>query len=92
MVLPKYGSRSTDHFIPASNSIAPDEVQGHTGMFGGNTNDGYYQLGLAAANIIRDAVLSSRGIIPNPPKGPWKSRETQSPRKEKANSGDLIKF
>ncbi|KAF8969448.1 hypothetical protein BDZ97DRAFT_1962349 [Flammula alnicola] len=63
IVLPKYGSRSKDHFLPASNGIAADEIHGHTGMFGGSTNDGYYQLGLASAKIIRDAITSSRGIF-----------------------------
>jgi hypothetical protein len=33
------------------------------GMFEAPTNDGYYELGLAAARIIREVVVSGRGMI-----------------------------
>ncbi|KAF9481809.1 hypothetical protein BDN70DRAFT_830210 [Pholiota conissans] len=83
VVLPKFGSRSTDHFIPASNGVASDEIQGHTGMFGGTTNDGYYQLGLTSANIIHDAVLSGRGFISGAlPKASEISETTIAKRKD----------
>jgi hypothetical protein len=31
-------------------------------MFNPRSNDGYYQLGLETAKIIREAVMSARGI------------------------------
>lgn len=49
--------------MPAQNSIAEDEVQAHMNMFEATTNDAYYMLGLEAARIIRDAVMSARGVI-----------------------------
>lgn len=63
IVLPKYGSRSKDHFLPASNGIAPDEIQAHIGIFSAATNDGYYQLGLTSVKIIQDALMTSRGHV-----------------------------
>ncbi|EEB86760.1 hypothetical protein MPER_16165, partial [Moniliophthora perniciosa FA553] len=39
------------------------EVQAHTGMFAANTNDGYYNLGLETARLIRDA-LTARSYKP----------------------------
>jgi len=45
-----------ENFVPARNKQAADEVQGHTGMFDGRTNDGYYNLGLTTANVIRTAI------------------------------------
>ncbi|KIM46388.1 hypothetical protein M413DRAFT_441480 [Hebeloma cylindrosporum] len=101
VVLPKYGSRSKAHFSPANNRLAPDEIQAHTGMFLASTNDGYYELGLASAKIIRDAVLTSRGIAkiartpsPSSPTSPKKSprRRTRSPTKETPKNEDLIQF
>jgi hypothetical protein len=86
VVLPKYRSRAAPHFLQARNNIASDEIQGHTGMFAGTTNDGYYQLGLDTAGVIREAVMSSRGILENvpSPSSPRKSRRrTRSPTKEK---------
>ncbi|KAF8165537.1 hypothetical protein B0H34DRAFT_649403 [Crassisporium funariophilum] len=77
VVLPKYGSRAKEHFLPASNGIAADEINAHTGIFSGSTNDGYYQLGLASARIIRDAVMSSRGIVPQSPKSPRRKSSTK---------------
>lgn len=63
IVLPKYGSRAKNHFLPASNGIATDEIQAHTGIFLAATNDGYHQLGLASVKIIQDALTSSRGHL-----------------------------
>jgi hypothetical protein len=59
IVLPKYQSRAKSHFMLANNAIADNEIEGHTGMFSASTNDGYYQLGLVSANLIRDAVMVS---------------------------------
>jgi hypothetical protein len=63
VVLPHASSPFATHFLPARNSIAPDELQAHTGMFGGKTNDGYYDLGLATAKLVRHAVMITRGIV-----------------------------
>lgn len=50
-----------DHFFAAPNGLASDEIQAHTGMFEAKTNDGYYQLGLETARVIREAVILARG-------------------------------
>jgi hypothetical protein len=60
IVQPKRTSREVKHFTPAKNKRASDEVQGHTGMFDAKTNDGYYNLGLVVANVIREAVQTMR--------------------------------
>ncbi|KAK0191145.1 hypothetical protein F5146DRAFT_930000 [Armillaria mellea] len=66
IVLPKKISRSAGNFLPANNGVAPDELQAHTGMFGAKTNDGYYELGLQTAKIVREAVMLGRGIFEDP--------------------------
>ena len=58
VVLPKYTSPAKALFTPAANGVAVDEIQAHRGMFGPAANDGYYQLGLAAARVIRDSVIT----------------------------------
>ncbi|CAA7260048.1 unnamed protein product [Cyclocybe aegerita] len=92
IVLPKYGSRAKDSFLPANNGIAANEIEGHTGMFSAATNDGYYQLGLTSAQIIRDAIQTSRGIVGPRPSSPIKKarRRTRSPVEEKGESENLI--
>ncbi|KAI0952251.1 hypothetical protein AcW1_004408 [Taiwanofungus camphoratus] len=60
IVLPKASTRFAEHFLQASNTLAFDEIQAHTGMFDSKTNDGYYELGLATAQLVRDAVAASR--------------------------------
>ena len=52
-----------DYFLTAPNGLANDEIQAHTGMFEAKTNDGYYQLGLETARVIREAVMLSRGVV-----------------------------
>ncbi|KZV75091.1 hypothetical protein PENSPDRAFT_647370 [Peniophora sp. CONT] len=59
-VLPKT-ALAANHFIPARNTLAEDEIHAHTGMFEPSTNDGYYQLGLAVAGIVREALMRTRG-------------------------------
>lgn len=44
------------HFIEQRNGLAPDEIQAHTGMFEAATNDGYYEMGLKVAQIVREAM------------------------------------
>lgn len=63
MILPNTDRRAMDHFLPAINNTATDELQAHTGMFAAHSNDGYYKLGLEAAGIIREAVMLSRGVL-----------------------------
>ncbi|KAH9938308.1 uncharacterized protein B0H18DRAFT_10339 [Fomitopsis serialis] len=60
IVLPKQGTIVAEHFLEARNALAQDEVQAHTGMFGSKTNDGYYELGLATAQFIREAVAINK--------------------------------
>ncbi|KAF8812245.1 hypothetical protein BYT27DRAFT_7086925 [Phlegmacium glaucopus] len=78
IVPPKYGSRSKNHFMPTSNGIALDEIKAHTGIFSANTNDGYYQLGLASVKIIQDALTSSTEHLT--------SRPTSSRKKDKSEA------
>ncbi|KAF9226622.1 hypothetical protein BS17DRAFT_697664 [Gyrodon lividus] len=59
VVLPPRSSPAFPHYHPAPNCVATDEVQAHTGMFKPGSNDGYYQLGLATAQTIREAVMKS---------------------------------
>ncbi|KZT72503.1 hypothetical protein DAEQUDRAFT_663996 [Daedalea quercina L-15889] len=60
IVLPTQGTGLAEHFLEARNTLAEDEVQAHTGMFGSKTNDGYYELGLATAQVIREAVVANK--------------------------------
>lgn len=62
VILPQRTSPIAAHFLPAINHQAADEVQAHTNMFNPRSNDGYYQLGLDTAKIIREAVMAARGI------------------------------
>jgi len=61
-VLPQINSPVYPRFIEARNGIALDELQAHTGMFGAKTNDGYYDLGLETAKLIREAITHSKGV------------------------------
>jgi len=56
-------------------------------MFSGGTNDGYYQLGLVSVDIIRDAIMFSRGIVENSsPRSSTRSRT----KEHQATSTNLI--
>ena len=61
-VLPHPNTPLGTHFAPNHNSLAADEIQAHTGMFDSKTNDGYYELGLNSARLIREAVLLHRAV------------------------------
>jgi hypothetical protein len=63
IIVPPESSKSFSHFSPASNNVAPDELQAHTGMFSAKTNDGYYALGLETSKIIREAMNIGRGLV-----------------------------
>ncbi|KAG6833916.1 hypothetical protein H0H87_007927 [Tephrocybe sp. NHM501043] len=77
IVLPKRASPEYTYFSPARNNKALDEIQAHTGMFGAKTNDGYYDLGLATAKIIRDSLplLQPEAVSVQQPveANPWNS-------------------
>ncbi|KAH7343487.1 hypothetical protein B0J17DRAFT_625186 [Rhizoctonia solani] len=47
-------------FIPARNALAADEIAAHIGMFEAQTNDGYYSLGLRAAESACASVTIGR--------------------------------
>ncbi|KAI6003707.1 hypothetical protein EDD15DRAFT_2507260 [Pisolithus albus] len=59
VVLPPRSSPAFASYIISRNSIASDEVQAHMGMFEPTQNDGYYELGLETARIIREASARS---------------------------------
>ncbi|KIY49363.1 hypothetical protein FISHEDRAFT_65369 [Fistulina hepatica ATCC 64428] len=83
IILPRLGARSRPHFIPMRNGLARDELQAHTGMFSSKTNDGYYQLGLETAKIIREAVMLGRGVFhPDDTLGVLQDNAHASPRKD----------
>lgn len=63
IILPLPNSKLRPYFTPTQNSVAEDEVEAHTGMFEASTNDGYYELGLATARIIREAIMNGRGMV-----------------------------
>ncbi|KAF8195699.1 hypothetical protein K438DRAFT_1718952 [Mycena galopus ATCC 62051] len=63
IVLPKKNTRAAAHFILARNGLALEEVDAHTKMFSGKTNDGYYDLGLQTAQVIREAVMAGRSAV-----------------------------
>ncbi|KAJ6539523.1 hypothetical protein B0H19DRAFT_1315669 [Mycena capillaripes] len=64
IVLPKKNAPAEPYFVLARNGLASDEVEAHTGMFSGKTNDGYYDLGLQTAEVIREAIMHSRSVAP----------------------------
>ncbi|KAJ7638933.1 hypothetical protein FB45DRAFT_827564 [Roridomyces roridus] len=70
VVLPKTGSPAEPYFILARNGLAADPVEAHTHMFSGKTNDGFYDLGLQAAQLIREVVLDDRAPAAPPSTAP----------------------
>jgi hypothetical protein len=59
-LLPESSSDAFQRFIPARNTLAENEVRAHVTMFEPTKNDGYYQLGLEAAAVIREAIANRR--------------------------------
>lgn len=54
-------------FIAAHNTIAPDEVSAHMGMFGAKGNDGFYDLGLEVVRLLGERLEEEgvgRGVAP----------------------------
>jgi len=62
IILPESDPAAT-RFTEARNTLAEDEVHAHIGMFEPSTNDDYYQLGLAVARIIQDALAKHKTLL-----------------------------
>ena len=62
-LLPESSSDAFQRFVPAHNALAENEVGAHTCMFEPTKNDGYYQLGLEAAAVIRQAIANRRPAL-----------------------------
>ncbi|KAI0677079.1 hypothetical protein C8Q78DRAFT_1073815 [Trametes maxima] len=61
-VLPRPNTPLSTHFVANRNTLASDEVQAHTGMFDSKSNDGYYELGLSTAQLVRVAIQRHREV------------------------------
>jgi hypothetical protein len=64
-LLPESTEDAFRHFVPARNTLAEDEVRAHVSMFEPGRNDGYYQLGLEVAAVIRQALADRRTVVHN---------------------------
>jgi hypothetical protein len=64
-LLPESTEDSFQHFVPARNTLAENQVRAHVSMFEPERNDGYYQLGLEVAAVIRQALLADRHAANN---------------------------
>jgi hypothetical protein len=62
-LLPESSSDAFQRFVPAHNTLAENEVRAHVSMFEPTKNDGYYQLGLEAAAVIRQAIANRRPVV-----------------------------
>ncbi|KAI0663247.1 hypothetical protein C8Q70DRAFT_956954 [Cubamyces menziesii] len=80
-VLPRQNTPLGTHFVANRNTLASDEIQAHTGMFDSKTNDGYYELGLSTAQLIRVAIQRHKELS-SPPPPPPKEPAAQTPRAE----------
>lgn len=60
-ILPPASHPLSSRWVPASNTVATDEVGAHMGMFNPVTNDGFYDLGLEVAASIA-ARLEQDGV------------------------------
>ncbi|OSC98955.1 hypothetical protein PYCCODRAFT_1374140 [Trametes coccinea BRFM310] len=68
-VIPRQNTPLGRHFVANRNTLASDEIQAHTGMFDSKSNDGYYELGLSTAQLVRVAVQRHKAstMPPQPP-------------------------
>jgi hypothetical protein len=64
-LLPGSTEDSFQSFVPARNTLAEDEVRAHVSMFEPGQNDGYYQLGLEVAVVIRQALADRHAVVHN---------------------------
>lgn len=64
-ILPPQNSPLRKYFLSVENNLAEDEISAHTGMFEASKNDSYYGLGIEVAKVVREAVMTSRGIVTN---------------------------
>ncbi|KAF8339070.1 uncharacterized protein EI90DRAFT_3279486 [Cantharellus anzutake] len=60
ILLPSPTWPSFQFFTPNSNSLSSSEIDAHTNMFHGSSNDGFYDLGLRTAEILRRAIEESK--------------------------------
>ena len=93
MILPASAGpngRFGSYFIQAPNGVASDEISAHTGMFDAKTNDGYYELGLLSAHLIRDVVITLRTSAEPVKKSPLSSpAAVPASQSEEKGSGDV---
>lgn len=66
-LLPEPSSDAFQRFVTAPNTLAENEVRAHVTMFEPTKNDGYYQLGLEAATVIRQAITNGRPKVHTTP-------------------------
>jgi hypothetical protein len=55
-ILPPMTHPTYSQWRAQTNTIAPDEVQAHMGMFSPKTNDGFYDLGLEVVHAIAERI------------------------------------
>ncbi|KAF8311152.1 hypothetical protein DL93DRAFT_2149723 [Clavulina sp. PMI_390] len=60
--LPSKSSEAFQYHSAVQNTLAEDEIAAHIAMFSPKTNDGYYDLGLQTADIIRRALEEANQI------------------------------
>ncbi|KAI0638016.1 hypothetical protein C8Q77DRAFT_1088902 [Trametes polyzona] len=87
-VLPKPNTPLGAHFVANRNTLASDEIQAHTGMFDSKSNDGYYELGLSTAKLIRVAVERHRASSAPHQAAPPPASPTQISEKPDAATQD----
>ncbi|KAI9069227.1 hypothetical protein FKP32DRAFT_1617478 [Trametes sanguinea] len=79
-VIPRQDTPLGSHFVANRNTLASDEIQAHTGMFDSKSNDGYYELGLSTAQLVRVAVQRHKAstMPPQPPPKASPAQKTQA--------------
>jgi hypothetical protein len=85
--LPETSSSAFQHFVPAPNTLAEDEVRAHVGMFDPGKNDGYYQLGLEAAAVIRRSIEENGAVFQSTDVG----SDTENPIDGSSPQADMSK-
>ncbi|TFL00526.1 hypothetical protein BDV98DRAFT_549784 [Pterulicium gracile] len=75
VVLPPKASAARKYFQPASNGLALEEIEAHTGMFSATTNDGFYEIGLDTAGYIREALSNREQVVVHTSDSKFESEE-----------------
>ena len=89
-LLPESSSDAFQCFVPAHNALAENEVRAHVSMFEPTKNDGYYQLGLEAAAVIRQAIANRRPVVDDTiveSTTPGQAKTPNAGREQQSNSG-----